>query len=331
MFWLLKLESSLRILSLVASVFFLAACANDEGNRSLRVGTNVWPGYEPLYLADYLGYFDGKPISLVEYSSASQVARAFRNDLIDAAALTLDEVLLLAQYDFEPEIVLVMDISHGGDVILARPEFGSMENLKGHRVGVESTAVGSFVMTRALQIAGMNIDDVITVPVEVDEHVSAYNSGNVEAVVTFEPVRSRLLKLGAKLVFDSSQIPGEIVDVLVVRRAYLKKGDASVIDLINGWYEALNYMSQQKVKSMQQISKRLHLSENETSKSFEGLKLPDKKANKRMLLEGDQGDAALLASARKLLEVMTERELVRRPVEPESLFQYIQDKPKIHE
>ena len=39
----------------------------------LRVGTNVWPGYEPLYLARDLGYLD-ESIRLVEYSS--EIGRA---------------------------------------------------------------------------------------------------------------------------------------------------------------------------------------------------------------------------------------------------------------
>ena len=63
----------------------------------ILLGTNVWPGYEPLYLARSLGYWDDSSVKLVEYSSASQVIRAFRNDAIHIAALTLDEVLLLKE------------------------------------------------------------------------------------------------------------------------------------------------------------------------------------------------------------------------------------------
>ena len=106
----------------------------------LAVGTNVWPGYEPLYLARNLGYYNDS-IRLVEYSSATEVLRAIRNKLIDVATLTLDEVLLLRQSGVDVRSVLVTDISNGGDVIVARPGIETLADLKGRKVGVESTAL----------------------------------------------------------------------------------------------------------------------------------------------------------------------------------------------
>ena len=60
----------------------------------LRIGTNVWTGSEPLYLARDLGYLDPRTVQLVEYPSASEVLRAFRNQAIDGAVISLDEVLV---------------------------------------------------------------------------------------------------------------------------------------------------------------------------------------------------------------------------------------------
>ncbi len=74
--------------------------------RSLSVGTNVWPGYEPLYLARSLGLYGQAPIRLVEYASATQVIRAFRNGAIDVAALTLDEVLLLRESRLDARVII---------------------------------------------------------------------------------------------------------------------------------------------------------------------------------------------------------------------------------
>jgi len=83
----------------------LAGCGVEPA-PPLRIGTNVWPGYEPLYLARELGYLDPRSVHLVEYPSASEVIRAFRNHAIEAAALTFDEVLLLTQDGFKPRVVL---------------------------------------------------------------------------------------------------------------------------------------------------------------------------------------------------------------------------------
>ena len=317
-----------QLLVTVCFTFLFTACSNDH-NEPLRLGTNVWPGYEPLHLADSLKYIKRNEIRLVEYSSASQVSDAFRNGLIDAAALTLDDVLVLAQYGFQPEIVLVTDISNGGDVIMARSELSDITALKGHRVGVESTALGAYILVRALQQANMHIDDITLVPIDVDEHKTAYQSQLVDAVVTFEPVRSQLHNMGAHEVFSSREIPGEIVDVLVVRRDYLEKNDQLVRILITAWYRTLDYMSEHHAEAMQKISERLHITADETIASYDGLKLPDKTENRRLLISNKDTDATLITTAQSLMSVMTEQKLIQRPVDTKSLFHYIQNNPTL--
>ena len=73
----------------------LLACSNRLAHEP-HVETNIWPGYEPLYLARHDKYLQDDKVHLIKYSSAAQVIQAYRNKLIDAAALTLDEVLLFA-------------------------------------------------------------------------------------------------------------------------------------------------------------------------------------------------------------------------------------------
>lgn len=109
----------------------------------LLLGTNAWLGYEPLYLSRELGYWTPEQVHLVEYLSSSETLRAFRNREIDAAALTLDEVLLLLQDGVDIKAILITDVSLGGDAILARQGIGSVKALKGHRVAVESSALGA--------------------------------------------------------------------------------------------------------------------------------------------------------------------------------------------
>lgn len=66
---------------------------------------------------------------------------------------------------------------------------------------------------------------------EVDEHEGAFGSGKVDAVVTFEPVRSRLLARGAVQIFDRRQIPGEIIHVLVMRTDAMTQFSSTVLTL----------------------------------------------------------------------------------------------------
>ena len=243
-------------------------CA-EKPSPPLRIGTNVWPGYEPLYLARDLAYLNPKTVHLVEYPSSSEVIRAFRNHAIDGAALTLDEVFLLAEDGFEPKVILIMDISNGGDVIVGRPGLETVMDLRERRIAVESTALGAYVLSRALALNGLKVSDVEVIHLEVSEHASAFKSGRVDAAVTFEPVRSELLTSGASILFDSAQIPGEIVDVLVIRKAYLDENSRKVNELLNGWFRAVAYLNKNPRDAAAKMAMREQINADQFLKSLD--------------------------------------------------------------
>lgn len=289
----------------------------EDAEPPLRIGSNVWPGYEPLYLARSLGYFDATPVRLVEYPSATEVSRALRNGAIEAAALTLDEVLAVAQYGVAVQVVLVMDASHGGDVVLGKPDILELKDIRGRRVGVESSALGAYVLTRALQIAGLDDADITVVPVPVSSQEQAFRENRVDVVVTFEPVRTQMLKQGARQLFDSSQIPGEVVDVLAVRTEYLERHPRQVKDLVSRWFAALEYRAKNPDDSDRRMSKRLAMSPEEATPSFSGLRIPGAEDNHRLL---GNHPPQLLAPAARLMRTLLEKKLLNRPVELPPLF-----------
>lgn len=316
---MLLLKITLLILVILAGV----GCSR-EPETPLRIGSNVWPGYEPLYLARELGYYPQGSVRLIEYSSSSESIRAFRNGAIDEAALTLDEVLLLAETTPDLSVVLVLDISNGADVIMAQPALSSLRDLKKKRVGLETTALGAYLLTRALQTVDMTPSDVRTVSLEVSEHERAFKEGRVDAVVTFEPVRTKLLAAGARQLFDSSRIPGEIVDVLVVRRTFSAQHRAQISQLVRGWFKALAFTRKEPGRAVSLMAPRERLTADDFQKALLGLHLPDSEEN-RLMLTGPA--PTLIPPAQQLGRVMLANRLIERPPELKGLFDgsYVKD------
>src|SRR5262245_46889756 len=117
-----------RLLALLAMALALGGCMR-EPEPPLRIGTNVWIGSEPLYLARDLGVLPRESAQLVEYPSASEVSRAFRNQAIDGMIISLDELFVLAQGGLQPKVVLIADVSHGADVVVGRRGMHTMKDL----------------------------------------------------------------------------------------------------------------------------------------------------------------------------------------------------------
>src|SRR5437588_3414174 len=222
----------------IALLLSLSGCMR-EPETALRIGTNVWIGSEPLYLARELGRFDPTAVQLVEYPSASEVLRAFRNQAIDGMVISLDELFGLAADGLQPRIILIVDVSHGADVVVGRRGMRTMRDLKGKSIAVESSALGAFVLSRALAVNGMQASDVNVVHMESNEQPSAFEKGLVDAAVTFDPYRAQFLRAGASTLFDSTQIPGEIVDLLAVRAGVFDMHPRAIQAMLAGWFDAM--------------------------------------------------------------------------------------------
>jgi len=261
-------------------VLFLSACVPDS-EPPLRIGTNTWPGYEPLYLARSLGHYDDTAIKLVELNSASEVIHALRSGNLEGATLTLDETLTVIEDGFDLKVILVMDFSNGGDVLLAKPYIKTLDELRGKKIAVEYTAVGALVLDGALQHAQLTAGDIEIVACSLDEQISCYEQ--VDAVVTFEPEKTKLMALGAKILFDSSQIPGRIVDVLVVKKQVLARSPKALKQLISGYFKARVYLNEFPQKAGALMGMRLQLNTSQLLSAYDGLKLPDLSQNHALL------------------------------------------------
>lgn len=275
--------STLKSYFSVSLAFLLLTLSALSYSQTLRVGTTLWPGYEPLYLAEEINAYKSD-IRLINYPSTSEVLRAFKNHTLEAAALTLDEVILLSESGTAIDIILILDISEGADVIMGRPELVNIQGLIGAKVAVESTAVGAYTLSRALEIHNVNIQDISLINAALSNHKESYTKKLADAVVTFEPVRTQLLNQGAIELFSSKEIPGEILDVLVVHKNTINTHKEQLYDIAKGWFKGLQQIKESPGASYRFIASRLKLTEKEVKDSYLGLSLPSLNENKKLML-----------------------------------------------
>ena len=311
-----RFGKALRVLACVALLPLLASCAR-EPQTALRIGTNVWIGSEPLYLARELGHLDSASVQLVEYPSASEVLRAFRNQAIDGMVISLDELFGLAADGFQPRIILVVDVSHGADVVVGRQNMRTMRDLKGKSVAVESSALGAFVLSRALAVNGMQATDVNVVHLESNEQPKAFEKGDVDGAVTFDPYRAQLIHAGARTLFDSAQIPAEIVDLLAGLASVAAKQPRAIQALLTGWFDALDYMNRQPADAARRMGIRQQTTGEQFLQAQQGLQIPTRDENIRML-SGTTPE--LVVTGRRLMTLMVDAKLLRSSLEIESLL-----------
>lgn len=222
----------------------------------------------------------------MEFTSATESVRAYRNGLIDVAALTGDEVLRVCVTQGPQEVFLVCDWSNGADVLLSHPDISTIAELKGKRVGSETTALGAYMLHRALAQAQLTSADIEVVNVPLSRHTEAFLARDVDAIVTFEPHRTELLKNGARNLFDSSMIPNEVIDVLIGR-----KDDSPILiqqrhRLVEAWLKGIDFINKEPEKAARLLSRRQSVKENEVQKLLSGIVLANAKENQKLFERG---------------------------------------------
>ncbi len=284
----------------------------------IRVASNLWPGYEPLYLAEELGFWNGDQVRMQELASATEVIRAYRNQSVNAACLTLDEAMGLIRTEPDSRIILIMDFSSGGDAIIAQPGFSSFRDLAGKRIGLEQTALGTFFLSRALEKHGMSMEQVELHAKEFNYHEELFRKQLVDAVVTFEPVRSQLLAAGGVELFSSREIPNEIIDVLVVREELLEQNPEAVEALLHGWFLALDCIHQQPDRALLYLGPRLELESIEELRAL--YRLATLPSFEEVFALMEDPESSLLPISRKLAGIMKSNGLLDAEPDYNKLF-----------
>ncbi|NYZ67742.1 ABC transporter substrate-binding protein [Endozoicomonas sp. SM1973] len=271
-----------RWLWLLLPLFLLLACKPPQTH--LRVGTTVDIGNETLFLARELGYFDQAPIHLVELTSRSQVMNALRSETIEAAILYLDEVIKLLQSELAVKVVLVLSVSHGANALVTRPSIKQIADLKGRRIGSSQSAESIWLLEQALVKAGIDFKEISLIPINQNEHINAYNRHLVDGVVTFEPLLSRLERLGATVQFDSSQMANKIMQVLVVRENVIDRYQQSIEHLLAGYFKAVEYLTYNQRHAINLIAPRMTISTGTIEQLYKKTKIMGLEDNQRLLI-----------------------------------------------
>lgn len=228
------------LLSTLLNGALLSGCGR---STTVEVPVAGWPGYEYFFLAQekQLGKPQQLNIRALEFAEPQEIVEAYAQAKIDIAQITTVEAVDLCAKVPErcPVVVLILNESRGGDMVVVRPAIGSLAGLRGKRVGIAPSTLGPYVLSRALAREGMTLADVRVVSIPLTAAAPRLASGEIDGVALYPPFDEELIKRGLAIVlFDSSEIPGEIFDVLAVDPTFYSQNMALLGRLLRVWQAA---------------------------------------------------------------------------------------------
>lgn len=302
----------LRIVAITILTTLAIYSCSETPQKSLRIAINLWPGYEPLYLARNLGYFDNTNIQIVEYGSNTERVRAYRNGDVEITSASMNTVLEIAETNPDTNVFLIADFSSGADAIISQPHLSELQSLKGKKIGLESSTLGLFILTRALEQVNLSREDVQITFLEIPEQEAAFKQNLVDAVVTYGSTRTNLLATGAKPIFDTSAIPGEIVDTFISSKQIINSHREEMKVLGLAWFSAINYIKEYPQQAAQIIAQRQRINPEQFLESLEGIRFISLKENQQML---SQIDPIVIRGTERLAQFLHQHKLLKKEVD----------------
>ena len=259
----------------------LGACLAPWQQRQVRLAIVDWPAYEYFYLASRKGLDlqQGYRLQVDQFGSLQDQRRAFSRGDVEAIATTLPEAIAICREAPArcPSIVLVLDDSNGADQVVAGSRWRSVAELKGQRVGLEPSVLGEFMLLRAVQGQGLKLADFKLRYDGPKALVSQLQRGVVDAIVTYSPHSDGLVADPRfRVLFSSSQIPGEVVDVLAVSPELLRRDSKQVAALVRTWWAARQLAAQEPQQTTALMAQRQGVTPEQFLSSQRLIRYPDR-------------------------------------------------------
>lgn len=285
--------------ALAALTLSFAATASAE---PLKIGYSDWPGWVAWEVGIEKGWFKEAGVD-VQFEWFDYVAsmEAFAAGQLDAVAMTNGDALVTGATGGKNVMLLVNDYSNGNDMIIAAPGIKSVKDLKGKKVGVEIGFVSHLLLLNALEKSGMTEADVELVNVPTNETPQVLASGDVSAIVAWQPSSGQALKqvAGSTAIYTSTDEPGLIYDVLAASPQSLATRKAEWEKVIKVWYRIVDYIYDPKTQddAVSIMAARVGLSAAEYKPFLQGTKILTLEEAKKYLAKGD-GFTSLYGSSK---------------------------------
>lgn len=241
-----------RLLSFAAAglAAVLSFSAHAEKKDSFSVCWTLYAGWMPWGHASTSGIIDkwakkyGIDIDVVQLNDYVESINQYSVDQFDGCTMTnMDALTIPAAGGVDSTALIVGDYSNGNDGLLIKGEGKTLADIKGMRVNLVELSVSHYFLARALETAGMSERDVTVVNTSDADIIAAYTTPGVQAAATWNPMLAEIVaQPGSTQVFDSSKIPGEILDMMVVNTQTLQDNPDFGKALVGAWFEILELM-----------------------------------------------------------------------------------------
>ncbi|MEM7719853.1 MAG: putative urea ABC transporter substrate-binding protein [Pseudomonadota bacterium] len=240
-----------KLLTTAALTLALATGATAQEKTEFRLAWSIYVGWMPWGYLEDSGIMDKWAdkyeidVEIVQINDYIESINQYTAGQFDGVSATnMDTLSIPSGGGVDTTALIVGDYSNGNDAVIVKGD-GDLASLSGKPVNLVELSVSHYLLARGLDSIGLSEADLGGVINTSDaDMIAAFSTDDVEAVVTWNPLVSTILEdPNAKKLFDSSDIPGEIIDLMVVNTEVLEANPNFGKAVAGAWYEVMGLMA----------------------------------------------------------------------------------------
>lgn len=272
------------------------------------MGVNPWIGQAPIHIAHEKGFFReaGLDLDLKTFGTNLEMIPAFSaGQLQGCSAMASSEAVLMAANGADYRVIGIMDLSSGGDAILARNSITDIQDFRGKQVAVQEGGLGHFFVLQVLKEAGLSGEDITIVNAGPDAAAAAYQAGNVEIAFTYSPYleKANAEQPDGRIIYDTSKMPTAIIDLNIVSTEFAENHPEAVQAFLKGIFRAQEFLQTNPDEAYAIVAEPLGIQPEEVGEQLQGVQLPDLETNLEMM-NNPQSDLYLLNALNDMAEFL---------------------------
>ncbi|QOP41512.1 hypothetical protein [Sulfurimonas marina] len=274
-----------QFLFILFSLLLFSACSSEK-QREIRIATNSWVGYSPLFYAKETGELDKLGIKLITNVSLAEASEIFEVGKADLVTTTQYEYLTLKEVIQDVVPVILIDRSNGGDMILSNKTIDEINNAETIYAYLEIDSINSELLKSFIQTHHLENKQLIyTNKDQLQISDLENNEKNAMVVVTYAPYNTELEKRGFEEVASTKDINSLVViDALCTKKAIYNSDKARLQQLKVQIDRAILEIEQNPQKAHKLIGKYLgNISYDEYVDAVKSIKWINKNPSQELL------------------------------------------------
>ena len=281
---------AVALILVIGSIYFF----QPKEKAVVRVGYLPITACLPYFVGEEMGYFSkqGLEIKAVRFETSQQMMDGLLQGQVDVITSAASAVGLLVQ-EKSPDQFKVFGVNTNGtnnplDVLLvkASSSIKTVQDLKGKKIGSFPGVQALTLLKKYLLANGLDPSrDVQIQEMKQDLHLQALDSGQVDAVLTYEPnatigEQKGISKVLTKAPFAQVSVDPYPTGIFSISKSYLETNPQVAQKIITAFDQSMNYANNNQVEARKVLTKFVPIEQNITTlvpiSHFETLATMDK-------------------------------------------------------